>query len=547
MADWIFLDNHTKTRPSKSLIDQMTKGATDHWLIAPTKKMEQAIFELLGAKGYHISYSTNPHFEILFAHYMNFIRKTGRTHILAAETEIPSILEGIEELEKFEVQGKILRVNEQGYLTRKILEENLRARSSLLSISWAHPHTGIIHPIHDLIVACKEQNVQIHIDVSAAIGKLYFQLSDFDADYITFDGELLRMPMPCKVILSKTKLGPVPEKLLPILASALENAFGNIDLYAMEVGRLRDLFEKKVQEMGANIHFQDIERLPNTCVFSFDGIHGEQITAELQKLGIFAKAGKELKSSMVSVALSEETTQKEMDRTIDALQSILEKLRTKKRTFTEEDAKAKNMRLCKGTAGGECTITLALLIDEEDGVIADTTYEAFGPPTLHAACETTCKLLLRKNYLQARRLSADLIEKELSVEIEDKKLNLLIDAIDNATENCMDIPIEDIYVAPPEMGHGERTEYPGWENLSNKQKQVVIAEVMKEDIQPYVELDAGGVEVVKVEDNRITIAYSGNCTSCYSATGATLDAIGNILRHKIYPDLMVIPLIENPL
>jgi len=56
-----------------------------------------------------------------------------------------------------------------------------------------------------------------------------------------------------------------------------------------------------------------------------------------------------------------------------------------------------------------------------------------------------------------------------------------------------------------------------------------------------VELDAGGVEVVKVEENRVTIVYSGNCTSCYSATGATLEAIGNILRRKVYPDLMVIP------
>ena len=105
----------------------------------------------------------------------------------------------------------------------------------------------------------------------------------------------------------------------------------------------------------------------------------------------------------------------------------------------------------------------------------------------------------------------------------------------------MDIPIEDIYAAPPEMDEGERTVYTGWASLTDAQKKAVIAEVIKRDIRPYVELDAGGVEVSKVEDNRVTITYSGNCASCFSATGTTLDAIGSILRHKIYPDLMVIP------
>ena len=129
----------------------------------------------------------------------------------------------------------------------------------------------------------------------------------------------------------------------------------------------------------------------------------------------------------------------------------------------------------------------------------------------------------------------------MSLPATSQALNIVIDVIDAATETCMDIPIEDIYVAPPEMEGGERTTYPNWETLSDAQKKAVIAEVMERDIRPYVELDAGGVEVIKVECNRVTIAYSGNCTSCFSATGATLGAIGNILRHKIYPDLMVIP------
>jgi len=214
--------------------------------------------------------------------------------------------------------------------------------------------------------------------------------------------------------------------------------------------------------------------------------------------------------------------------------------------FTEEEAKAKAMRLCIGRGGSEEKGYLSsffFLIDEEDGVVADAKFQVFGPPLLIAICEIVCGLILRKNYLQVRRLSADLIEKEVGELPAEGAvyLNGVLEAIDTATEGCMDIPIEDVYVAPPSMEGGERQVYPGWEELSGAQKKEVVSQVVATEVAPYVELDAGGVEVLKVEENRVTIAYSGNCTSCFSATGATLDAIGNILRHRIYPDLMVVP------
>ncbi|NGX47881.1 MAG: Cysteine desulfurase IscS [Chlamydiae bacterium] len=546
MADWIFLDHHTRTRPSDDLTLQFAKEAKSHWLMGPTKKAKEEICEILGFPSGNIRLKANrfeSHIHLLFYHYIESIRQTGRTHILTLENEQESILSGIKHLEKFEVQGKILPVNDKGQLTGAVLQEAVRARSSLLSLSFAHPKTGVIQPIHDLIRICRENDIQVHLDISAAIGKLYFQLSDFDADFITLDGALLGIPFPMGVILSKHPLWQTQEASYAQysnLAVALKTNFEKIETYAMETARLRDLLEKRLKALGAKIPYYGVERLPNVAVCRFEGIHSEQIIHELKKEGIFVDS---VDPFSVSFVLSDEEEAKEIDRLAEVLPSILEKLQKKRPPFTEEDAKAKNMRLCPGTVGKKeegREFTLALLIDEEDGIIADAQFHAFGPPSLHDALDAACSELLRKNYMQARRMTADLIEKKMSLAPENADLNLIIDAIDAATECCMDIPIEDIYVAPPDMGTGERTVYPGWETLNSAQKKAVIAEVIERDIRPYVELDAGGVDIVKVEDNRITIAYSGNCTSCFSATGATLDAIGNILRHKIFPDLMVI-------
>ncbi len=547
MADWIFLDHHTRTRPSPVLTEQFAKETLRHWLMGPTKKAEDEICAILGLPMANIRLKANrveTHIHLLFTHYIDSMRKTGRTQILTPKNEQESLLGGIRRLATFEVQGVFLPVTAKGELIPAVLEEKVCARSSLLSLSWAHPQTGVIQPIADLIRICKENEIMVHLDISAVIGKLDFQLADLDADFITFDGGLLGMPLPLGVILSKHPLWhtqEAPFAQYSNLAAALRATFDKVENYAIKTSPVRDLLEAKLEEMGATIPFRDTMRLPNVATCQFEGIHSEQILHELKKEGIFAS---KVDPFSVSFVLSDETKKTEIDRVIEIFPALLEKLQKRKKLFTKEDAKAKNMRLCQKTLGKKeegKELILALLIDEEDGVIADARFSAFGPPTLHDASEAACNELLRKNYMQARRMSADLIEKKMSLVPNNSDLNLVIDAIDEATKDCMDIPIEDIYVAPPDMAEGKRTIYPGWESLTNAQKKAVIAEVIERDIRPYVELDDGGVEVVKIEDNRVTITYSGNCTSCFSATGTTLDAISGILRHKIHPDLMVIP------
>lgn len=221
-------------------------------------------------------------------------------------------------------------------------------------------------------------------------------------------------------------------------------------------------------------------------------------------------------------------------------------------SFTEEAARSKQMRLARSSFIDDergMAAALFLLVDENDGVIADCRFHGFGPPALIAALDGASEVLLRKNYDQAKRLTADLIDKQLQGR--EKKaafpdsaswiLNRVLELIDAAAEQCLDIPVADSYVAPPEMDLGEASEYPGFEALTDPQKQGVIAQIMETEVQPYVELDAGGVTVQKVEGNKVTIAYTGNCTSCFSATGATLESIQKILQMRVHPGLLVVP------
>ncbi len=122
-------------------------------------------------------------------------------------------------------------------------------------------------------------------------------------------------------------------------------------------------------------------------------------------------------------------------------------------------------------------------------------------------------------------------------------LNLVLEAIEEAAQQCMDIPINETeLISPlsPELMSGNGIE--GWENLSQKEKLSIIEQIIQTEIRPYIELDAGGIQIIDLSDqHELTIAYQGSCTSCHSATGSTLTAIQNILQAKVFLAIRVIP------
>jgi NifU-like protein len=229
--------------------------------------------------------------------------------------------------------------------------------------------------------------------------------------------------------------------------------------------------------------------------------------------------------------------------------------------FTREEAEARDMRLAEAKEGSiedGNVVHLYWLVDKDDGCVVDAKFQVFGQSALIGAAEAACELVIGKNYDQARRISTELIDKHLRDRSDTPAfpketfphLNLVLGAIDLAAEQCMDIPFADTYVAPPvptDIGEVIPGGYPGWMELSLKKKIAVIEQVLDQDVRPYIALDAGGVSVLNLlNDKELVIAYQGSCTSCYSSVGTTLSYIQQVLRAKVHPDLIVVPDLSSP-
>ena len=224
-------------------------------------------------------------------------------------------------------------------------------------------------------------------------------------------------------------------------------------------------------------------------------------------------------------------------------------------TFDAEESEARKMRLVMGIEGevtdGNC-VQISWLVDKEDGTIVDAKFQVYGQSALIGAAEVACDLMVGKNYDQARRIGVDLIDKQVRDRSDEPAfpietaphLNLVLDAIDHAADQCSDLPLPVAYAAPPapmQVGDVLEGGYPGWEEMEEVKKLAVIEQVLDDDIRPYIALDGGGVEVKTLKDNELVISYQGNCTSCFSAIGATLSYIQQTLQARVHPDLRVTP------
>ncbi|MBS0615353.1 MAG: aminotransferase class V-fold PLP-dependent enzyme [Verrucomicrobia bacterium] len=238
--------------------------------------MSNALSLLLGAglsDALYVGHSSEDlFFHILFSHYLHVVRETGKNHFLiAGNPDIPF-------LPKLGCYTKPLP---GGVITREILEKSINPRVSLLSLPWADPVSGLIHPMHEIAEFCHSHGILLHVDGSAIIGRIDFRIQDTNPDYFSFDnGIFTRQPL---------YVAPVPAELVTTLTKQVEYRLSAFDRVVTEVARLRDLLEDKMSPL-AELPFKSSERVPDIAAFSLRHMHSDYLRFLLHRRQIVSHA-----------------------------------------------------------------------------------------------------------------------------------------------------------------------------------------------------------------------------------------------------------------
>ena len=94
----------------------------------------------------------------------------------------------------------LINVDENGIVSLRHLESLLSALSGhdkasiLVSVMAANNETGVIQPIEDIGILCRQHNVSFHTDMVQAFGKLKISTEENSIDYLTVSGHKIGAP-----------------------------------------------------------------------------------------------------------------------------------------------------------------------------------------------------------------------------------------------------------------------------------------------------------------------------------------------------------------
>lgn len=374
----IYLDNASCAKPSSRVISAMLPFFTDFWgsIDSPHQKGQQLypfvesayrdIYSLFGSNEKDTFVLTSSDAEsvghVLYSIYQTGTLCSGKNQFVTSPLEDAPLLTGLSRLEKNHCVTKMIEIN-QGLITKEAVGDAITPRTALISLSLAHGLTGLVQPIAEIAPICKERGIPLHLDVTHALGKLYFHLDDLGASILTFNGTQLHAPKGIGGIYFREHISLIPwivggaeqggyragefdVPALIALGEAAKELKETRDYMTTEVARLRDKFEANIVARipETQVVFQNQERLPHCSTILFPGIPNELMLYSLNRQGIYASIGggrfqqigkilsscgidKELAGTAVCFTLSRETTEQELEKTVELLVETAKKLR----------------------------------------------------------------------------------------------------------------------------------------------------------------------------------------------------------------------------
>jgi len=288
-----------------------------------------------------------------------------RKHMVTTAIEHHAVLNCAEALEKQGVDVTYAPAGRDGIVDPDEIREAIRPETVLISVMLANNETGTIQPIEEIGRIAAEEDIDFHCDAVQAAGKLPLDVNRLGVDLLSISAHKIYGPKGAGVLYVRTgtQLEPIfhgghhegdrrpgTENVPGIvgLGKAADLAIKNLTSDAARMVALRDKFESALLSLpGVHMNGDPHRRVANTCNLSFDAAGGEALVIALDLQGISCSTGAACASGAVApshvltaIGLSPErarsslrfslgrpTTPEEIDRAIEIIPAVVERLR----------------------------------------------------------------------------------------------------------------------------------------------------------------------------------------------------------------------------
>ena len=305
--------------------------------------------------------------------------KNKGNHIITTCIEHHAILHTCEYLERNGFEVTYLPVDEYGKISLDDLKAAIRPETILVSVMFANNEIGTVEPIKEIGAICHEKGIYFHTDAVQAFGHIKIDVQDMNIDFLSISGHKIGAPkgIGALYIRKGCKIDNLihggqqergrragTENVIGIVAlgKAAEMAMAEIDEVTAKLTYLRD---KLINSLLAKIDYarlngHPVDRLPGNVNISFEFIEGESMLLLLDNYGICASSGSACTSGSLDpshvllaiglphekahgslrISLGYQNTEEQVDKLIEVLPPIVQRLRDMSPLY--EEIKNKN-------------------------------------------------------------------------------------------------------------------------------------------------------------------------------------------------------------
>ena len=376
----IYVDNSATTPISKEVLDAMmpwltegygnassiySKGREAGWAL---KGAREQIASILGAQPNEIYFtsggSESDNWAIKGA--AATMAKRGKKHIITSAFEHHAVLHSCAALEKQGFEVTYVPVHENGIVRVEDIEAAIRPDTGLVTIMYANNEIGTVQPIKEIGALCRRHKIWFHTDAVQAFGHVPINVEEQNIDMLSVSGHKIHaqkgvgmLYVKRGVVLPNLIDGGAQERgkragtenIAGIvgLAKAMEIASRNIEERGARTKVLRDkLIDNILKIDRTRLNGDREQRLPGNVNISIEGIEGESLLLSLDMYGICASSGSactsgsldpshvllaiglchEVAHGSLRISLSDENTMEDVDRILEVLPGIVERLRS---------------------------------------------------------------------------------------------------------------------------------------------------------------------------------------------------------------------------
>ncbi len=281
-------------------------------------------------------------------------------HMVMAAVEHSAVRESAT---AFADEVTVVGVDHLGRIDASRLIEAIRPDTALVHLQWGNHEVGTLQPVAEVVAACRERDVLVHVDAAQAVGHVPVDIRALEPDLLSISGHKFGGPTGIGVLVVRRGV-----RLRPLLVggdqerarrAGLENAAAIValgvtcatitpDRLADEMAAARRLTDRVTDAAtrvpGIELYGDPNDRLPQLVCLGIADIEPQAVLLGLDQAGIAAHSGSACSSEALEpspvleamgvdahrslrVSVGWNTTDADIDALVDALPRVVDKLR----------------------------------------------------------------------------------------------------------------------------------------------------------------------------------------------------------------------------